>query len=41
LPPACTAVKVNGLTYWNCNGVWYQPRYSGSQVTYVVVNPPK
>ena len=22
-------------------GAWYQPQYSGSQVTYIVVNPPK
>jgi hypothetical protein len=40
LPPACSAVIVNGLTYQNCGGVWYQPQYAGPQVTYVVVNPP-
>jgi hypothetical protein len=40
LPPACSAVVINGLTYQNCGGNWYQPRYAGTQVTYVVVNPP-
>ena len=40
LPPACSAVMVNGMTYQNCSGTWYQPQYAGSQVTYVVVNPP-
>ena len=40
LPPACSAVVVNGLTYQNCGGAWYQPQYAGSSVTYVVVNPP-
>jgi len=41
LPPACSAVMVNGFTYQNCSGTWYQPQYAGSQVTYVVVNPPQ
>lgn len=41
LPPACSAVVINGLTYQQCGGSWYQPQYTGSQVTYVVVNPPR
>ena len=41
LPPACSAVVVNGLTYQNCGGAWYQPQYAGTSVTYVVVNPPR
>jgi hypothetical protein len=41
LPPACSAVVVNGLTYQNCGGAWYQPQYAGTSVTYVVVNPPQ
>lgn len=41
LPPACSAVVVNGVTYQSCGGAWYQPQYSGSQVTYVIVNPPR
>lgn len=41
LPPACSAVVVNGFTYQNCSGVWYQPQYAGTQVTYVVINEPR
>src|SRR5262245_2949350 len=41
LPPACSAVVVNGFTYQQCGGTWYQPQYAGSSVTYVVVNPPR
>jgi hypothetical protein len=41
LPPACSAVVVNGFTYQQCGGTWYQPQYAGSSVTYVVVNPPQ
>jgi hypothetical protein len=28
------------VSYQYCDGVWYQPRYSGSNVTYIVVNNP-
>lgn len=41
LPPSCGTVVVNGLTYQQCGSAWYQPQYAGSQVTYVVVNPPR
>jgi hypothetical protein len=41
LPPSCSPMVVNGLTYQNCGGSWYQPQYAGTQVTYVVVNPPQ
>jgi|RhiMethySRZTD1v2_1073278.scaffolds.fasta_scaffold12284_11 hypothetical protein len=41
LPPSCSTTMVNGLTYQNCGGTWYQPRYAGTQVNYVVVNPPR
>jgi len=41
LPPSCSTAVVNGITYQNCSGTWYQPQYAGSQVTYVVVNPPR
>jgi hypothetical protein len=41
LPRSCSAVVVNGFTYQNCGGTWYQPQYAGSQVTYVVVNSPQ
>jgi hypothetical protein len=40
LPPNCTTLIVNGLAYQNCGGTYYQPRYSGSTVTYIVVARP-
>ena len=40
-PPNCSTVVVNGFSYMNCAGVWYQPQYAGAQVSYVVVNPPQ
>jgi hypothetical protein len=40
LPASCSAVTVNGLTYQQCGSDWYQPSFSGSSVTYVVVNEP-
>jgi hypothetical protein len=39
-PPSCSATVVGNVTYQQCGNTWYQPRYSGTQVTYVVVNPP-
>ncbi len=40
LPPTgCTTVIRNGISYSQCGTVWYEPRYSGNNVTYVVVNP--
>jgi hypothetical protein len=41
LPPSCTSVIVSGMTYQQCGSTWYQPQYAGSNVTYVVVNPPR
>jgi hypothetical protein len=40
LPPSCTTIMANGFAYQNCGGTYYQPRYAGSSVTYVVVNRP-
>jgi hypothetical protein len=40
VPPSCSSVMVGNVAYQQCGSTWYQPRYSGSQVTYVVVNPP-
>jgi hypothetical protein len=40
LPPSCAPMYVNGLTYQNCGGTYYQPQYQGSNVNYVVVNQP-
>ena len=41
LPPSCSTTVVGGVTYQECGGSYYQPQYSGSQVNYVVVEPPR
>jgi hypothetical protein len=41
LPPSCSAVVVNQITYQQCGSTWYQPQFSGTSTTYVVVNPPQ
>jgi hypothetical protein len=41
VPTDCVPVNVNGVTYQQCGSTWYQPQYSGTQVQYVVVAPPK
>jgi Family of unknown function (DUF6515) len=41
LPPSCTVVAVNGISYQQCGNSWYQPQFSGGNTTYVVVNPPR
>ncbi len=40
LPSACSSVVVNGVTYYNCSGTYYQPVYDGPNLVYVVVQPP-
>jgi hypothetical protein len=41
LPPSCSTVVVDGVSYSQCGGTWYLPQYSGTTVQYVVVNPPR
>jgi hypothetical protein len=41
LPPSCTTIVANGISYRQCGSTWYQPQLSGSSTTYVVVNPPR
>jgi hypothetical protein len=41
IPASCSAVTVNGFTYQQCGSTWYQPKFSGSSVSYVVVNAPR
>ncbi len=41
LPDSCQSISVNGLTYQQCGSTWYQPQFSGSSVTYIVVNEPR
>jgi hypothetical protein len=40
LPGGCVMAPYGGIGYQQCAGVWYQPQYVGTQVQYVVVNPP-
>lgn len=41
LPSGCaTYYYPYGSPYYNCGGVYYAPQYSGSQITYVVVDKP-
>jgi hypothetical protein len=37
LPPSCGAYMTS---YYYCGGVYYQPRYEGDNVTYVIVDKP-
>lgn len=41
VPPNCSTVVVNGISYSQCGSTWYQPQYVGSSVQYVVVNSPR
>jgi len=34
LPPEATPTQVNGTSYYNSNGAYYQPEFNGSQVVY-------
>jgi hypothetical protein len=40
LPPDCSRIRVNGVTYHSCGGTYYRPRYYGGDVEYVVVERP-
>ena len=40
LPSGCGYRVINGVRYYQCGGVWYEQRYAGSQLTYVVVPSP-
>lgn len=40
LPSGCVATVVGSMTYQRCGSVWYQPRFAGSTVEYVVVTAP-
>ncbi len=40
MPCTTTAVIVNGATYYNCSGTWYNRGYSGGTVVYISGGPP-
>lgn len=39
LPPSCTTVIKNGVSYSQCGSVYYQQTWSGNDVVYVVASP--
>jgi hypothetical protein len=41
LPPSCSTVVVNNVSYSQCGSYWYRPAYVGSSVSYTVVAPPQ
>ncbi|TWF47815.1 hypothetical protein FHW37_110112 [Neorhizobium alkalisoli] len=41
LPPECVTVVVNGVSYRECGGNWFEPRYDGHAVVYIAVANPK
>ena len=41
LPSSCAVVFVNGINYQQCGNTWYQPQFSGTTTTYIVVSPPQ
>jgi len=41
LPAGCGNYYYGGNPYYNCGGTYYQPQYSGTDVTYVVVEAPE
>src|SRR3954453_9634604 len=41
LPPSCSSVRVGNAVYQQGGNPWHQPPYAGSDVTYVVVSPPR
>ena len=40
LPPSCSSVRIDNVTYQQCDSTWYQPQYLGSDVQYIVVESP-
>jgi len=41
LPTGCSTVVVDGIGYQQCDNAWYQPRYVGTTVQYIVVDAPR
>ncbi|QLG87451.1 hypothetical protein HQ393_03830 [Chitinibacter bivalviorum] len=40
LPTNCVQIVNRGTSFLQCGNTWYQPQYSGPDITYIVVNPP-
>ncbi|MGH8038157.1 MAG: hypothetical protein ACREPD_10475 [Stenotrophomonas sp.] len=41
VPPSCVTTVIDGMAYQQCGSTWYEPRYAGTTVQYVVINPPR
>ncbi|KAB0679132.1 hypothetical protein F6X38_14270 [Aureimonas leprariae] len=41
VPTSCETLVVNGIAYRRCSNGWYEPRYQGHDVVYVVVPAPR
>jgi hypothetical protein len=41
VPSTCVTTIVNGFSYYQCGSTWYQPRYAGTTVQYVIVGSPR
>lgn len=41
IPSNCKSEIVNGKSYKHCGVNWFEPKYSGTELEYVVVDPPK
>jgi hypothetical protein len=40
IPPSCTTAVVGGVSYQQCGSTWYEPQFSGTSVSYIVVEQP-
>jgi len=40
LPAGCTTIPYAGITYYNCDGIYYKPAFQGDSVIYTVVENP-
>ena len=40
IPPECTTTVVNGVSYSQCGSTYYEPQFTGTEVSYVAVSPP-
>jgi len=39
LPYGCNVTRVRGgVTYYYCGRIWYQPRYQGTTIVYIVTD---
>lgn len=41
IPPGGVTTVIYGVAYQQCGNVWYEPRYAGTTVQYVVINAPR